>query len=383
MYRLTDEQTALIERLRPIADESIAPHAADVDANGRFPREALDALAKGGFLGLTVPKEDGGLGQNMRMVAAVLDEIGQRDASAAMVYLMHLSGTAVYTAYPDSPSDVRRAIASGDHLTTLAFSERGSRSHFWAPVSQAVATNGHVTLSAQKSWVTAAGYADSYVVSTRTAGATAPTDSMLYLIYKDEPGFSVSGPWNSMGMRGNSSAPMQLQDVAVAADRALSAPSGGFTTMLGVVLPLFSIGNAAISIGIAEAAIKATTQHLTGSRMEHLGSRLADLPNLRARLAQMRIETDKARAHLVAVIDAMERADPATQLYVLEIKASASDAAMKVTDLGMQACGGAAFSRHLSIERNFRDARAASVMAPTSDILHDFIGRALCGMELF
>jgi alkylation response protein AidB-like acyl-CoA dehydrogenase len=68
---------------------------------------------------------------------------------------------------------------------------------------------------------------------------------------------------------------------------------------------------------------------------------------------------------------------------VLESKAAAAESAIKVTDLGMQACGGAAFSRHLSLERNFRDARAGSVMAPTSDVLQEFIGRALCGMELF
>jgi alkylation response protein AidB-like acyl-CoA dehydrogenase len=117
--------------------------------------------------------------------------------------------------------------------------------------------------------------------------------------------------------------------------------------------------------------------------MEHLNNRLADLPNLRARLAQMRIETDRARAHLVSVIDSVESPGPMTTLLVLESKAAAGESAIKVTDLGMATCGGAAFSRHLSVERNFRDARASSVMAPTADVLHEFIGRALCGMELF
>jgi alkylation response protein AidB-like acyl-CoA dehydrogenase len=383
MYRLNEEQTALVARVQQVADEAIAPYAAEVDAQGRFPKEAIETLAQAGFLGLTIPTEYDGLGQGMRTACAVLDEIAQRCASTAMVYLMHLSGCACFVAYPEPFQDVLPQIAAGKHLTTLAWSERGSRSHFWAPVSQATQNDGQVTLSATKSWVTSAGHADSYVVSTRTPGGTETTDTMLYVVYKDDPGFTVSGPWNSLGMRGNSSAPMNLQETAIPANRAVCAPGDGFRTMLEVVLPWFNTGNAAISVGIAEAAVQATATHLTGNRMEHLNSRLADFPNLRARLAQMRIETDRARAHLVGVLDALESGASTATLMVLESKVAAGESAIKVTDLGMQACGGAAFSRHLSIERNFRDARAASVMAPTGDVLQDFIGRALCGMELF
>jgi alkylation response protein AidB-like acyl-CoA dehydrogenase len=86
---------------------------------------------------------------------------------------------------------------------------------------------------------------------------------------------------------------------------------------------------------------------------------------------------------LVSVLDALESPGPATQLLVLESKAAATEAAVKVTEVGMRACGGAAFSKHLELERHFRDARAAIVMAPTTDHLHEFIGRALCGMEVF
>jgi len=383
MYRLNEQQTAMVEEVRRIADQFIAPQAADVDTAAHFPHAAVDALAKSGFLGLTVPTEYGGMGQGLRVACAVLDEIAQRCASTALIYLMHLCGTACYAAYPAPAQDIFGQMTGGKHLTTLAWSERGSRSHFWAPTSQAGQHNGRVILNATKSWVTSAGIADSYVVSTRTAGGQEPTDTMLYLVLKEDPGFTVSGPWNSLGMRGNASAPMELRECAISTERALCKPSDGFRTMIEVVLPWFNLGNAAISVGVAEAATQATTKHLTASRLEHLGTTLADLPNLRARLAQMRIETDRARSHLVNVIDAIENPGPSTTLFVLESKAAAAEAAIRVTDLGMQTCGGAAFSRHLTVERNFRDARAMSVMAPTSDVLQDFIGRALCGMPLF
>lgn len=383
MYRLSEEQTALVEKARQVGDEAIAPHAAEVDRDSRFPAEAVDALGKAGLLGLTIPAEYGGMGQNLRASAAILDEIAQRDASVGMIFLMHLCGGACYVSAPQTAAKNLREAAAGQHLSTLAWSEKGSRSHFWAPVSQAMEHDGKITLNAEKSWVTSAEHADGYVVSTRSPQSASPTDTILYLVYKNDAGVATSGAWDSLGLRGNSSAPMSLQNCILPADRAFCEPGKGFEVMLGVVLPVFQLGNAAISVGLCEAATQATTQHLTGKRFEHLDSKLADLPTLRARLAKMRIETDRARAHLVSALEAVETSAPNAMLLVLESKAAAAESALLVTDLGMQACGGAAFSKHLSLERNFRDARAASVMAPTTDALYDFIGRALCGMELF
>lgn len=383
MYRLEPAQEALVARVRRLADEHIAPGAAEADAKGAFPRAAIRALGAQGFMGLNVATEYGGLGEGLRTLCAVLDEVAQRCPSTAMVYKMHLCAMANYAAAPTPPAAQLRAAAAGRHLATLAWSEKGSRSHFWAPISQARAGKDGVTLSAEKSWVTSAGEADGYSVSTRWAQAKGPMDCMLYLVLGDDSGMEVSGGWNGMGLRGNASAPMRLAEAHLPADRALCAEGQGFSTMLGVVLPVFNLGNAAISCGISEAACAGTQKHLTTQRFEHLGQTLSDLPTLRARLARMRMETDKARAHLVSTIDSVERPGPATQLLVLSSKAQAADTALAVTDDAMRACGGAAFSRHLPIERIFRDARAASVMAPTTDVIQEFIGRALTGKDLF
>lgn len=382
MYRLSAGQQAVVERARALADRAIAPHAAQVDQTGAFPREAIAALADEGFLGLTVSSELGGMGQGPRVACAVLDEIAQRCASTGMVYLMHLCGIACYNAAPEKTNRYLQAAARGEHLSTLAWSERGSRSLFWAPVSQAVREGNGATLSAEKSFVTSAGHADGYVVSTGWWDAHQPTESLIYLVRGDDAGVSVAGSWDALGMRGNASAPMTLERVHLADDRLLSEPGKGIDLMLSV-LPTFQLGNAAVQIGIAEAAVAATQAHLTGSRNQLLNATLAEQPHLRARLAQMRIDTDRARAHLVSTLDAIENPGPATMLLVLESKAAASETAIAVTDLAMRTCGGAAFGKRVSVERNFRDARAAGVMAPTTDHLYEFIGRALCGMEVF
>jgi alkylation response protein AidB-like acyl-CoA dehydrogenase len=301
-----------------------------------------------------------------------------------MVYLMHLCGVACYAAAPGRTGPLLREAAAGRHLSTLAFSEKGSRSHFWAPVSRATHdASGGVRLNASKSFVTSAGHADGYVVSTLATDAITPLESTIYLVLRQDPGFTVEGAWRGLGMRGNASAPMTLENVAIDADRALSDPGKGLDMMLGVVLPAFQVGTAAVAVGLAEAAVQATIGHVTHARLEHMNSSLAQLPTLRAQIARMRIETDRARAHLGAVLDSLETPGPATQLMVLEAKAAATEAAVAVTDMAMRACGGAAFGGAHGIERMFRDARAPIVMAPTSDQAYDFIGRALCGLEVF
>jgi alkylation response protein AidB-like acyl-CoA dehydrogenase len=384
MYRLNDKQERLVADVATVADAHIAPNAATVDQTGTFPRQSLSALGERGYWGLMLPAEHGGLGEGHRTAAAVLDTVAQRCASTAMVYLMHLCGVACYAAAKHAPAQLLKSAAAGKHLSTLAFSEKGSRSHFWAPVSRAAdGGNGGVTLNASKSFVTSAGQADGYVVSTLAAAATTPLESTIYTVLASDSGLSATGQWRGLGLRGNASAPMTLTNVAIPKDRALTEPGKGLDMMLGVVLPLFQIGSAAIAVGIAEAAVNATVKHMTGSRFEEANSSLADLPTLRAQVARMRIDTDRARAHLAAVIDSLETPGPMTQLFVLEVKAAATEAAVGVTDLAMRTCGGAAFGGAHGLDRLFRDARAPIVMAPTSDIAYEFIGRALCGLPVF
>lgn len=385
MYRLNERETSIVARVAAFADQYIAPHAVSVDREGRFPKEAFAALAAEGLLGLSVPEAHGGLGLGIRGCMAALDEMAGRCGSTAMVYLMHLCGTSCYvaqaTADPDGPfATLLGEVAAGRHLSTLAWSEKGSRSHFWAPVGTCRAEGDSVVLDAQKSWVTTAGVADGYVSTSCSAGGSGID---LYLVERGDAGFTISGGWDGLGLRGNASSPMELKDCRIPASRRIGTQGAALDIMLGVVLPVFQLGCASIATGLAEAAVGMTTNHLTGSRLAHLDTSLADLPTQRARLAQMRIIVDRSRAHISCVLDAVENPGDTTMLRVLESKASAADAAREATELALLACGGAAYSRHLAVERCFRDCRAMSVMAPTSDLIREFIGRALVGLPVF
>jgi alkylation response protein AidB-like acyl-CoA dehydrogenase len=154
--------------------------------------------------------------------------------------------------------------------------------------------------------------------------------------------------------------------------------------MMSVVLPMFNLGTAAVALGLCRAAVRATAQHLKTARFEHLNQSLGEsLPTLRAQLAGMQIDTDGLSARIDNLIDHLEQPRDTTLLRVLETKAAAGDTAIAVTSAAMRACGGAAFSKHTSVERLFRDAQAGAVMAPTSDVLREFIARAILGMPLF
>ena len=379
---------AAVLKVREIASHVLAPSAGQNDKAGQFSIDAVKTLGESGLLGLLLPVDFGGSWLGPRTFAAVTATLAEADASVAMVYVMHILGTAtIVAALPGAAqaiTPVLREIGAGRHLSTLAFSEAGSRSHFWAPISRAHRNGNGVRITAKKSWVTSAGHAHSYVVSTLAPEGTGPTDSTLYLLAAETGGLSVAGPWDGLGLRANASAPIALEDCQVSTDFQLTDDGGGFPAMLNVVLPLFSLGTAAVALGLCRASVAGTVSHLKGAKFEHLGQSLGEsLPTLRAQLATMQIDTDGLSSRIDDLVDHLEKPRETTMLRVLETKAAAGDVAISVTSAAMRTCGGAAFSKHLGIERLFRDAHAGAVMAPTGDVLREFIGKSLLGIPLF
>ncbi len=368
-----------LDRLREVIADEVAPNAVAIDETGNFPTANIDALKQAGLLGLVSSASAGGGGQGPRAATEVVTEIAQHCGTTAMVLAMHYAATAVIEAF--GTAETQTQIAENRHLTTLAFSEKGSRSHFWAPLSTAEVDGDDVLLDANKSWITSAGEADSYVWSSQPAAAEGA--STLWLVPSDTAGLKIDAPFNGLGLRGNGSSPLSASSARVSATARLGDDGGGFDIMIGTVLPWFNALNAATSIGLAQSAIALTALHLTSTRLEHLDQTLADNPVNLNRLAQAKVTADQAAGLLDATVTAIETGAEDAVLKVLEVKAAASEAAISVTDAAMRLCGGSAFRKEVGVERRFRDARAASVMAPTTDTLYDFIGKATCGLPLF
>jgi alkylation response protein AidB-like acyl-CoA dehydrogenase len=355
-----------------------ASHAAETD-RGNFPTAALKALAEQGLLGLVSATEVGGKGESLAAAAHVVERVARECGSTAMVLTMHYCATTMIEKF--GPNDVRQAIAAGKHLSTLAFSEPSSRSMFWVSANTATANGGNVRITGKKSFVTSARHADSYVWSTKpTAGSALST---LWLVPRTSNGLRADAAFDGLGLRGNDSSPVTAEDVQVPASAVLGKDGDGFDQMIGVVLPWFDTLSAAVSCGLMEAAVERTAKHAGGTKFEHAGSSIAELPTARAFIAKMRIRTDQSKLLNADTIAAITGGRADATLRVLETKAAAGEAAAEVTDLAMRVCGGAAYRKDLAVERVFRDARAALVMAPTTDALYDFLGKAVCGLPVF
>ena len=369
----------LHERLEHVVQEVVIPSAQRIDLEGAFPETALRRLADFGLLGAVSSPDVGGLGLGPRGASEIVRALAAECGSTAMVVTMHYSGAAVLEAL--ASSEIRREAAAGRHLSTLAFSEAGSRSHFWAPTSTAVPVAGGVRLDARKSWVTSASHATAYVWSSRPMEGNEA--STIWLVPRESQGLRIAGRFDGLGLRGNDSAPVTAEGVIVPESARLSDDGGGFAVMMGTVLPLFNVLESAVSIGLMDGGLARTTAHVSGQRFEYSGTALAELPTIRNIVARMRVKCDMAAALMDDTISALESGRPDAVLRVLETKAAAGDASNEVLDLAMRACGGMAFRKDVGVERHFRDARATGVMAPTTDVLYDFIGKLACGMPLF
>lgn len=368
-----------IQVLNNIISDHVTPTAVATDSQSAFPRATIDALGKSGIFGLLSSKEVGGMGLELSDAVKVIETIARECSSTAMIVTMHYSATAIIEKY--GSLDLRKKIASGMHLSTLAWSESGSRSHFWAPMGTAHKGKDGYVVNSKKTMVTSALEADSYVWSSKPVTGTGA--ATLWLVESGNPGLQIPKSFDGLGLRGNASAPMVCENLLLPDAAMLGEDGGGFDIMIGVVLPIFCVLNASCSLGIMDAAMGSAIQHVTGNRFEHLNNALADLPTIRAYLAKAKITTDMVRTLRDDTLVALKGARPDAMLRVMQVKAAAADAALEVTDIGMRVCGGAAFRKELGMERFFRDARAAHVMAPTSDVLFDFIGKAICNMPVF
>ncbi len=365
--------------LSAIIERTVGPQAAEIDRTGAYPSDSVQALGDAGLLGLLSAPGVGGGGESLAAAAHVVESLAARCGSTAMVALMHYAAVTVIEAH--GPQDIRRSIARGDHVSSLAFSEVGSGGHFWVPAGTATAGDGDaVQLDARKSWVTSGGHADSYVWSSRPLdGDGAMT---LWLVPSGAAGLRV-GKFDGFGVRGNASGPVSAVGVVVSAGARLGDDGAGLDIALATALPAFLVLNAAFSLGVMEALIAEAAAYLARTRLQHLDQTLAQQPVYRAAFARLRIRTDVTRAFLRDTLAALDTGRGDATLRMLEVKAVAAEAAAEVADGVLKLCGDAAFRKELGVERRFRDSLAARVMVPTTDALHDFVARNCLGQPLF
>lgn len=372
----------VLRAIQEAAGESIAGNAAEVDRQQLFPRQNIELLAKTGALGLVAPTTAGGAGGSLLALGEACEILGAACSSTAMVFLMHSVTTAVVATAATAADDpaAQRAVRklANKSLGTLAFSENETGAHFYAPELKAVQTNGGVSVTGRKSFVTSGGQADLYLIllqSESEGGADA------YLVEKDQPGVRFQGKWQGLGMAGNASIGMHLDKVELSTRARIGAAGKAGDLVFNVVAPFFLVGLAAVNVGIAAAALGASVQHAVNRRYPDGGS-LAEIQYIQHRIADMDLATRRARLLVREAAALGESGDPGALVPIMQAKVAATEAAEAVTEDALRVTGGRGYTPALPVERLLRDARAGSIMAPTNAVLRNWIGKALTGLPV-
>ncbi|HEX4280909.1 MAG TPA: acyl-CoA dehydrogenase family protein [Solirubrobacteraceae bacterium] len=369
---------SVLAEVRDLAGSRIAPSAAEIDRESRFPDEQLRALGEVGALGLLVPREHGGAGAGLVALAAACEAIGGACASTGMVFLMHsVSAATVAGGGGKSAARLLAGMSSGEVLGTLAFSERGTGAHFYAPELRAERRDGSVHVSGRKAFVTSGGHADAMLVLLQSEGEGLD----CFVVRQDAPGVRFEGHWEGLGMRGNSSIAVELEDVGLDDDARIGEAGGAADLVFGVVAPTFLVGLAAVNVGIAQAALSSALEHATSRRYPD-GSALVEVATVQHALADMDIAVRAARTLLQEAARLGDSGDEGALVPLMEAKILCTDVAARVTQAALEVCGGQGYTPALPIERHLRDARAGAVMAPTNGVLRTWSAKAIAGLPV-
>ncbi|WP_148863749.1 acyl-CoA dehydrogenase family protein [Marinobacter fonticola] len=385
MDKLPPKLIDLLAKTERVAKQHMAPLAEQVDRDCAWPEHSMKALAEEGLLGLLVPEEFGGHGQGLLGLSLLTELMGRVCPSSALCFGMHCVGTAVIAAKATKyqQDHYLRPIARGEHITTLALAEGGTGAHFYLPETRFLASENDFVLNGTKQFITSGGYADSYVVSTAPAEEQAETgDFSCLIVDHDTRGMQWLEPWTGFGMRGNSSRGLRFTNAHVPQVNLLGEAGDQVWYVFEVVAPYFLMAMAGTYLGVARSAVDAASEHLRTRRHSHSGELLAEVESLQTRFAEMWVAVEKTRS---LIHEAAYRGDlgrPDALPFILACKADAGETAVRLTNDAMTICGGHAYRENSRVAQMLRDARASHVMAPTTDILRTWTGRALLGLPL-
>jgi alkylation response protein AidB-like acyl-CoA dehydrogenase len=376
LYSLTEEHEAIRDAVREIAEREIAPHAADVDADARYPIEAQKALTAAGFHATHIPEEYGGEGADAIATCIVIEEVARVDASASLIPAVNKLGSVplMLSASEDLKQRVLPEIASGEAMISYGLSEREAGSDAAAMRTRARLEGDSWVLNGAKAWITNAGVSRWYTVMAVTDPDKGANGISAFVVHLDDPGFSIGPKERKMGIKGSPTCELHFDDCTIPADRIVGAPGMGFKTALRTLdFTRPTIG--AQAVGIAQGALDAAVAYVKDRAQ--FGTRVADFQGVQFMLADMEMRVEAAR-HLVYVAAAAgEQGSPDVTRVSASAKAFASDVAMQVTTDAVQLFGGAGYTQDFPVERMMRDAKITQIYEGTNQIQRMVIARSL------
>jgi alkylation response protein AidB-like acyl-CoA dehydrogenase len=382
LYQLTEEHDAIRAAVRDIAEREIAPYAAEVDAESRFPVEAQKALTAAGFHATHIPEGYGGEGADAIATCIVIEEVARVDVSASLIPAVNKLGSmpVILSASEDLKQRVLPSIAEGRAMISYGLSAREAGSDAAAMRTRARLEGDTWVLNGTKAWITNSGVSEWYTVMAVTDPEKRANGISAFVVHRDDPGFAVGPKERKMGIKGSPTCELYFTDCAIPADRIIGEPGTGFKTALRTLdFTRPTIG--AQAVGVAQGALDAAVEYTRERRQ--FGKAVSDFQGVQFMLADMAMQIEAAR-HLVYVAAARGEAghsggkvDPDLGRLCAAAKAFASDVAMKVTTDAVQLFGGAGYTQDFPVERMMRDAKITQIYEGTNQVQRMVIARSL------
>ena len=375
-YRLSDEHEALREAVRALAEKEIAPYAAEVDEQGRYPAEARDALVKAGFHAVTIPEQYGGEGADELAGCLVIEEVARACASSSLIPAVNGLGLTpiLLSASEELKEQVFPSIASGEAQISYALSEREAGSDAAAMRTRAVRDGDTWVLNGTKCWITNAGESSWYTVMAVTDPGKRANGISAFVVHADDPGFVLGSKERKLGINGSPTREIHFEDCTIPADRIVGAEGTGFKTALKTLdhtRP--TIG--AQAVGIAQGALDVAIGYV--KERKQFGKHLAEFQGLQFMLADMAMKVTAARHLVYAANASAERGDPDLTFLSSASKTFASDTAMEVTTDAVQLFGGYGYTKDFPVERMMRDAKITQIYEGTNQVQRMVMARTL------
>jgi alkylation response protein AidB-like acyl-CoA dehydrogenase len=377
--------SGILKKAEEIAKGVLAVNADVVDRDAAWPEKGLRTLLAEGFGGLVVPRQYGGKGQGMLMLARVCELLSKECASTGICYGMHCVGASVVAA---NSTDIQREcfltpICEGKHITTLSLSESGTGIHFYLPQTSLIAVPpDHYSLTGEKVFVTNGGYADSYVVSAAAGGREAPAGQFSCVVVPNGTlGISWGKPWSGVGMRGNSSRTMTLRSVRVPRANLLGREGDQIWYIFNVITPFFLIAMAATYLGIAASALEEARTHILARRHVHTGA-LSQAAIIQHRFGTLWCMLERTKRLIYGAATSFDNGDPDALTAIMASKVDVAETAVTIVNEAMTLTGGRGYAEGSKLSRHLRDVRAVHLMSPTTDLLKTWIGKSLLGVPL-
>ncbi len=377
MYELSEEHEALRESVRALAENEIAPHAADVDEQSRFPAEALNALTKAGFNAPHIPELYAGEGADAIATNIIVEEVARVCASSSLIPAANKLGTMnlILGGSDALKKQVLPDIARGE-LASYALSEREAGSDAAAMRTRAVLDGDHWVLNGTKCWITNAGVSTWYtVMAVSDPSAAKPANGIsAFMVHANDPGFTVGPKERKLGIKGSPTREIYFENCTIPAERIIGEPGQGLKLAFATLdHTRHSIG--AQALGIAQGALDASIAYVKDRRQ--FGKSISEFQGVQFMLADMAIKIEAARNLVYAAAAAVERGAPNSSFAASSAKTFASDTAMSVTTDAVQLFGGAGYTVDFPVERMMRDAKITQIYEGTNQIQRLVIARHL------